>query len=51
VAVRTRDLYYGRELRVRKDQEVAFLSYRELIESIRIPRGREVTWVRFRGLV
>jgi hypothetical protein len=43
LARNARDLYYAGGFE-REDQEVAFLSYRELIESIRIPPGREVTW-------
>ncbi|MFZ1099647.1 MAG: UvrD-helicase domain-containing protein [Steroidobacteraceae bacterium] len=43
LARNARDLYYASGFE-REDQNVEFLSYRELIESIRIPPGREVTW-------
>ena len=36
LAQNARDLYYARGFE-REDQEVTFLSYREFIESIRVP--------------
>ncbi|MFP5503591.1 MAG: AAA family ATPase [Candidatus Sericytochromatia bacterium] len=38
-----RDLYYAHGFD-REGQEASFLSYRELIETIRVPAGREATW-------
>lgn len=43
LARHARDLYYAAGFE-RDDQDVAFLSYRELMESIRVPTGREATW-------
>ncbi|MGH8294461.1 MAG: ankyrin repeat domain-containing protein [Steroidobacteraceae bacterium] len=48
LARHARDLYYGAGFK-RDDQDVSFLSYRELIESIRVPAGREATWRDFSG--
>ena len=48
LARHARDLYYAAGFE-REDQEVAFLSYRELMESIRVPAGREATWRDFSG--
>ncbi len=48
LARHARDLYYAAGFE-RDDQEVAFLSYRELMESIRVPGGREATWRDFAG--
>ena len=48
LARHARDLYYAAGFE-RDDQEVAFLSYRELMESIRVPAGREATWRDFAG--
>ena len=48
LARHARDLYYAAGFE-RDDQEVGFLSYRELIESIRVPAGREATWRDFSG--
>ncbi|MBC7452955.1 MAG: UvrD-helicase domain-containing protein [Massilia sp.] len=43
LAQAARDLYYAQGFE-REGQEATFLSYRELLESIRIPSGREATW-------
>jgi hypothetical protein len=48
LARHARDLYYAAGFE-RDDQDVAFLSYRELIESIRVPQGREASWREFSG--
>src|ERR1700712_700073 len=48
LAKNARDLYYGNALE-RAGQEAAFLSYREFIESIRVPAGREAGWREFAG--
>ncbi len=41
-----RDLYYGHHYRNDR-QDVGFLSFRELIESIRVPDGRELDYRQF----
>lgn len=46
LAQSARDLYYARGFE-REDQEATFLSYREFIESIRVPAGREAGWREF----
>ena len=43
-----RDLYYASGFE-REDQEASFVSYREFIESIRVPAGRELGWREFSG--
>lgn len=43
LAQAARDLYYADGFE-REGQEVTFLSYREFIESIRVPHGREASW-------
>lgn len=43
-----RDLYYANGFEHPR-QDAAFLSYRELVESIRVPAGREATWRDFAG--
>jgi hypothetical protein len=48
LARNARDLYYAEGFE-RDGQEVTFLSYRNLIESVRIPPGREATWREFSG--
>ena len=48
LARNARDLYYAAGFEHR-DQEATFLSYRELLESIRVPRGREAAWREFAG--
>ncbi|HTX24719.1 MAG TPA: ankyrin repeat domain-containing protein [Steroidobacteraceae bacterium] len=48
LAQNARDLYYAEGFE-RDDQEVEFLSYRNLIESVRVPAGREATWRDFSG--
>ena len=40
LALHARDLYFGAGFE-REDQEIEFLSYREFLESIRVPQGRE----------
>jgi hypothetical protein len=46
LAQSARDLYYGHGFE-KEGQEVTFFSYRDLLESIRVPPGREVTWQAF----
>ena len=46
LAQNARDLYYANGFE-REGQEVTFLSYREFIESIRVPEGREAGWREF----
>jgi hypothetical protein len=48
LAQNARDLYYGNGFE-HAGQEAAFLSYREFIESIRVPAGREAGWREFAG--
>lgn len=48
LAQSARDLYYAHGFE-RDGQEVSFLSYRELVETIRVPSGREATWREFSG--
>jgi len=43
-----RDLYYANGFE-HAAQEAVFLSYREFVESIRVPAGREATWRDFAG--
>ncbi len=43
-----RDLYYSNNYE-KDNQDVTFFSYRELLESIRIPQGREATFREFAG--
>jgi hypothetical protein len=43
LAQSARDLYYAHGFE-RDGQEATFLSYRELLESIRVPAGREASW-------
>ncbi|MEO5934596.1 MAG: AAA family ATPase [Duganella sp.] len=43
LAQAARDLYYAQGFE-RDGQEATFLSYREFLESIRVPAGREATW-------
>ncbi len=43
-----RDLYYANGFE-HPGQEATFLSYREFVESIRVPDGREATWRDFSG--
>ncbi|MCI0733269.1 MAG: ankyrin repeat domain-containing protein, partial [Methylococcaceae bacterium] len=48
LAQNARDQYYS--FGFEKDgQEANFLSYREFVEAIRVPRGREATWRDFSG--
>jgi hypothetical protein len=48
LAQSARDLYYANGFE-HGGQEAVFLSYREFIESIRVPPGREATWRDFAG--
>jgi hypothetical protein len=48
LARNARDLYYAGGFE-HAAQEASFLSYREFIESIRIPAGREASWRDFRA--
>jgi hypothetical protein len=43
LAQAARDLYYAHGFE-RDGQEASFLSYREFLESIRVPAGREANW-------
>lgn len=46
LAKNARDLYYANGFE-HAGQEAVFLSYREFIESIRVPTGREASWRNF----
>jgi hypothetical protein len=48
LAQNARDLYYANGFE-RPEQEAVFLSYREFVESIRVPAGREAGWREFAG--
>jgi hypothetical protein len=48
LAQSARDLYYANGFE-HAAQEAVFLSYREFVESIRVPAGREATWRDFAG--
>ncbi|QKS28828.1 ankyrin repeat domain-containing protein [Accumulibacter sp.] len=48
LAQSARDLYYAHGFE-HTGQEAVFLSYREFVESIRVPVGREATWRDFAG--
>ena len=48
LARNARDLYYANGFE-HSGQEAVFLSYREFVESIRVPAGREATWRDFAG--
>ena len=48
LAQSARDLYYANGFE-HSGQEAVFLSYREFVESIRVPHGREATWRDFSG--
>ena len=48
LAEHARELYYAHGF-VRDDQEAAFLSYREYLETWQIPPGREAHWRDFAG--
>jgi hypothetical protein len=41
-----RDLYFAHGFE-RADQDTSFLSYREFLETLRVPRGQEASWNRF----
>ena len=43
LAQSARDIYYANGFE-REGQEAVFLSYREFVESIRVPAGREAVW-------
>ena len=46
LAQSARELYYAHGFE-KEGQEVTFFSYREFLESIRVPPGREITWREF----
>jgi hypothetical protein len=48
LAQSARDLYYANGFE-HGGQDAVFLSYREFVESIRVPAGREATWRDFSG--
>lgn len=48
LAQNARDLYYANGFE-HSGQEAVFLSYREFVESIRVPQGREAQWRDFAG--
>jgi hypothetical protein len=48
LAQNARDLYYANGYE-RDGQEATFLSYREFVESLRVPAGREASWRDFAG--
>ena len=48
LAQSARDLYYANGFE-HGGQDAVFLSYREFVESIRVPPGREATWRDFAG--
>ncbi|MBK7673302.1 MAG: ankyrin repeat domain-containing protein [Candidatus Accumulibacter sp.] len=48
LAQSARDLYYANGFE-HSGQEAVFLSYREFVESIRVPPGREASWRDFAG--
>jgi hypothetical protein len=48
LAQNARDLYYASGFE-RDEQDAMFLSYREFLESLRVPVGREATWRDFAG--
>jgi len=48
LAQNARNLYYANGFD-HQGQEAVFLSYREFVESIRVPAGREATWRNFAG--
>ena len=48
LAQNARNLYYANGFE-HNGQEAVFLSYREFVESIRVPLGREATWRDFSG--
>jgi hypothetical protein len=48
LAQSARDLYYAHGFE-REGQEAVFLSYREFLETLRVPQGREASWRDFSG--
>jgi hypothetical protein len=48
LAQNARDLYYASGFE-RDEQDAMFLSYREFLESLRVPVGREASWRDFAG--
>ncbi|MCL4470969.1 MAG: hypothetical protein M1547_07555 [Gammaproteobacteria bacterium] len=50
LAENARELYYANGFE-HAGQEAVFLSYREFVESIRVPVGREATWRDFSGWI
>ncbi len=43
LATSARDLYYANAFE-REGQEVSFLSYRDFVETLKVPAGREASW-------
>ena len=48
LAQSARNLYYANGFE-KEGQDTTFYSYREFVESIRVPKGREATWREFTG--
>lgn len=48
LAQSARNLYYSNGFE-KEGQDTTFYSYREFLESIRVPKGREATWREFSG--
>lgn len=48
LAQNARDLYYGHGFE-REGQDAIFFSFREFVESIQLPQGREAQWRNFAG--
>lgn len=48
LAQSARNLYYANSF-AREGQDATFYSFREFLESIRVPKGREATWREFKG--
>ncbi|MEI6208737.1 MAG: UvrD-helicase domain-containing protein [Desulfuromonadales bacterium] len=48
LAQSARNLYYANGFE-KEGQDTTFYSYREFLESIRVPKGREATWREFAG--
>ena len=48
LAKNARELYYAQGYE-REGQDTQFLSYREFLETLRVPEGREATWRDFAG--
>lgn len=48
LADNSRDIYYSHHYE-NNEQEIAFLSFREYLETMRVPEGREITYRAFAG--